>query len=102
MKNNSTHHDEILVIKFQYPSLDLHPLFRLENEVKNLIEKDNLGNYEGNEVEIDGSDAAIFMYGPDAGKMFRSIEPIIKKVSFMKDMKAFVISLGKPDRKLTG
>ena len=42
------------------------------------------GEYDGNEVATDGSDGFLYMYGPDADRLFEVIRPILEACSFMR------------------
>ena len=48
------------------------------------ISEAKAGEYDGNEIAVDGSDGSLFMYGPDADRLLEVIEPIIRASSFMK------------------
>jgi hypothetical protein len=58
--------------------MPLDALFALEDELVALLEGTNLGELDGNEIAIDGSDGRIYLYGPDADALFAAIEPVLK------------------------
>jgi hypothetical protein len=49
-----------------------------------LINAAHAGEYDGNEVATDGSDGFLYMYGPDADRLFEVIRPILEACSFMR------------------
>src|SRR5688572_4211671 len=57
--------------------MPLDALFALEDELVALLEGTNLGELDGNEIAIDGSDGRIYLYGPDADALFAAIEPVL-------------------------
>lgn len=56
----------------------LDPLFALEDELIAALEGKNLGELDGDEIAMDGSDGSIFLYGPDADALFAAIQPVLK------------------------
>ena len=57
---------------------DLAPLFALEDELTKAIEAAGTGEFDGDVIAVDGSDGQLFMYGPDAEKLFASVERILR------------------------
>lgn len=76
--------EHAVVIHFHYGSRDLTSLFALEDKIEDTVAKAHVGEYDGNEVAVDGSDGFLYLYGPDADKLLQAIEPVLEKVSFMK------------------
>lgn len=56
----------------------LDPLFELEDELIAALEGKDLGEVDGHEIAVDGSDGSIFLYGPDADALFAAIQPLLK------------------------
>ena len=73
-----------LIISFNYGRSSLGPLFDLEEQVRAVIEKRQLGEYDGHIIAVDSSDGALFMYGDDPERIYKAIEPILLKSSFMR------------------
>ena len=61
----------------------LNPLFSLEDQLRTAIESGGGGEYDGHEIAMDGSDGTLYMYGPNADKLFEVVEPILRAVPFM-------------------
>ena len=55
-----------------------------ERQLESAITAAQAGEYDGNEVAVDGSDGTLYMYGPDADKLFAAIRPALEACSFMK------------------
>jgi hypothetical protein len=79
--------EHAIIVHFNYGSRDLTRLFALEEKLEAAIAKAGVGEYDGNEVATDGSDGQIYMYGPDADKLFQVVKPILEATSFMRDAK---------------
>lgn len=80
--------EHAVVVHFSYGSKDLSRLFALEEKLESAITKAGVGEYDGNEVAVDGSDGYLYMYGPDADRLFGVVEPILKSTPFMAGAKA--------------
>ncbi|NYZ61749.1 hypothetical protein [Luteimonas deserti] len=80
MSNTPEH---AVIVHFNYGSTDLQRLFALEDELEQAISIADAGEFDGNEVATDGSDGYLYMYGPDADKLFAAVEPVLQSSSFM-------------------
>lgn len=77
--------EHAVIVTFAYiGSTDLDPLFALEPQLKSVIDAAWVGECDGNEVAVDGSDGTLYMYGPDADKFFAVVRPVLEACSFMK------------------
>jgi hypothetical protein len=77
--------EHAVIVTFAYlGSTDLAPLFDLEDQLQEAISSARVGEYDGNEVATDGSDGTLYMYGPDADKLFDAIRSTLEACSFMK------------------
>ena len=77
--------EHAVIVAFAYiGSTDLEPLFALERQLESDIAAATAGEYDGNEIAVDGSDGTLYMYGPDADKLFAAIRPTLEACSFMK------------------
>src|SRR5262245_17778014 len=74
-----------VIVKFDYlGTTDLAPLFALEEKLEAAINAARVGEFDGNEVAADGSDGVLYMYGPDADRLFEVIRPVLEGCSFMR------------------
>ena len=76
--------DQAVIVQFSYGSRDLSPLFELEDRLETAIEAAQAGEYDGNEIAVDGSGGSLYMYGPDADRLAEVILPLLEAVSFMR------------------
>ena len=58
--------EHAMIVKFDYGTTDLGPLFELEDQLETLLEDGKYGEYDGHEIAVDGSDGLLYLYGPDA------------------------------------
>ena len=75
--------EHAVIVHFQYGKTDLQPLFDLEERLEAVINDDGVGELDGNMVAQDGSDAYLYMYGPDADRLFETIRPVLEASDFM-------------------
>lgn len=80
--NNPPEH--AVIIHFQYGSTNLQRLFALENKIEEAIARSQVGELDGNEVAVDGSDGFLYLYGPDADKLFEAIAPALRDAPFLQ------------------
>jgi len=76
--------DHAVIVHFQYGSTDLWRLFALEDELERAIVAAGAGEFDGNEVAADGSDGYLYMYGPDADRLFAAVRPALEASAFMR------------------
>jgi hypothetical protein len=56
----------------------LDPLFELEDQIEKVLEARDVGQLDGHEIAVDGSDGFLFLYGPDADALYAVIEPVLR------------------------
>ena len=81
---------QAVVVHFQYGSTDLSRLFELEKKLETAIGAGKVGEYDGNEMAVDGSDGFLYMYGPDADRLFDVVQPVLESATFMRGAKVTV------------
>lgn len=86
--NESPNPEHAVIVHFGYGSTDLQPLSELEDRLSAAIGEAGVGELDGNEVAADGSDAFLYMYGPDADALFATVRPILEGAVFMKGARA--------------
>jgi hypothetical protein len=82
--------DHAVIVNFQYGSTDLTRIFQLEKLLEDAIEKTHTGEYDGNEIAVDGSDGSLYMYGPDADRLFDVVRPILESTDFIQGAKVLL------------
>lgn len=76
--------EQAVVVHFTYGSTDLSRLFALEERLESVLATSDAGEYDGNEIATDGSDGFLYLYGPDADRLFKVIEPVLRATPFMQ------------------
>lgn len=82
--------DQSVIIYFNYGIESLDPLHQLEDKLRMIIESENVGDYDGHEIAMDDSDGSLYMFGPNAEKLFKAVKPILVSTHFMKDATAYL------------
>ena len=78
--------EEAVIVRFDYGQKDWSPFFEFEKALEEAIAKAGVGEYDGNELAVDGSDGTKYMYGPDADKLFALVRPRLLAASFLKNV----------------
>lgn len=65
-----------------------YDLITLEEKIREVLEKQNLGEYDGD--ESGPGVTKIYLYGPDAEKMFSSLKPVLKNYPLCKNSKVLI------------
>lgn len=68
-------------------------LATIEDRLTEVIERDGLGEFDGNEVGP--TEAILFMYGPDAERLFSGVEQTLRDYPLCKGARV-LIRRGKP------
>lgn len=76
--------EQAVIVRFDYGSINLAPLSALEDRLIAAIEAADVGEFDGNEIAVDGSHGFLYMYGPDANALFATVRPILESTEFMK------------------
>lgn len=79
-----------VIIHFYYGIEELDPLHELEDRLRQVISGQNAGLYDGHEVSVDSIDGFLYMYGPNAETLFKSVLPILRVTDFMKGAIAYL------------
>jgi hypothetical protein len=56
---------------------DLDALIALQEQVAQAIEPDGIGEVDGHEIALDGSEGSLFAYGPDAKAILQAALPVV-------------------------
>ena len=76
--------EHAVIVNFQYGSTDLQRLFDLEENLESTISDAGVGEFDGHDIAQDGSDGYLYMYGPDADKLFEVVKPLLETTDFTK------------------
>ena len=88
--------EHAVIIHFMYGSTDLQSIFALEEKLEEAINSANAGEYDGNEVAVSGEDGYLYMYGPDADRLYEVVQPVLASAEFMNGAKA-TLRYGPPE-----
>jgi hypothetical protein len=88
--------EHAVVVHFSYGSTDLSRLFALEDKLEAAIAEAQAGEFDGDEIAVDGSDGFLYMYGPDGDRLFQVVEPVLRTAPFMNGAKV-KIRYGPPE-----
>ena len=69
--------EQAVIVRFEYGQTSLGPLHELEDRLTTAIESAEVGEFDGDEVATDGSDGTLYMYGPDADRLFEVVQPVL-------------------------
>ncbi len=83
--------EQCLKLTFNYGFDSLDELYRLSDLLKNEIEKNELGDYDGHEIATDLSDGFMYMYGPSAQAIYDCVKPILESTEFLREGSATLI-----------
>ena len=75
--------EEAIIVHFQYGSTNLARLFALEDQIEDALAAASAGELDGHEIAVDGSDGFLYVYGPDADRLFEIMLPILWSSDFM-------------------
>ena len=76
--------EHAVIVYFDYGIEDLEPIFQLGNKLEKIISDNNVGEYDGNEMAMDYSDGSLYMYGPNAEVLFKTIKSTLEETDFLK------------------
>lgn len=76
--------EHAVIVQFQYGSTNLEALFSAEDQLGAAIAAAKVGEMDGHEIAVNGSDGTFYMYGSDADKLFKAVEPVLRTIAFMK------------------
>jgi hypothetical protein len=67
-----------MMVHFDYYPKDRPEIHALEHRLASAIERANAGELGETETHIDGNDGYLYMYGPDADRLYRVTSPILR------------------------
>jgi hypothetical protein len=78
--------EQAVIVRFDYGSKDWKPFFDWEEKFEAAVAAAQVGEYDGNELAVDSSDGMLFLYGPDADKLFAVIRPQLEAATVLKNV----------------
>jgi hypothetical protein len=91
--------EHAVIVEFDYGSTDLGPLFALEKQLERSILAAGVGEFDGNEMAVDGSNGSLWMYGPNADQLFAVVRPVLEQSTAIRNAVA-TLRYGPPKDKV--
>ncbi len=88
--------EHAVIVRFDYGSTDLDPLFAVEDRLEQVISAAAVGEYDGNEVAASGDDGTLYLYGPDADALFAVVKPVLASAACLRNAVA-TLRYGPPE-----
>lgn len=82
MTNQSSAQHSV-IIHFNYGIDSLDPLHQLGRKLDRIIKAKNVGEYDGHEIAMDSSHGFLYLYGPNAETLFKTVLPTLQATDFM-------------------
>lgn len=76
--------EHAIIIHFNYGINSLDPLHVLGYKLEDILRTSNVGEFDGHEIAMDDSDGFLYLYGPNAETLFKTIKTTLEETSFMK------------------
>ena len=70
--------EHAVIVHLATKGAQLRDVFALEERLTAAIENAGAGEFDGNEIAVDGSEVVLYAYGSDADRLYAAIEPVIK------------------------
>jgi hypothetical protein len=77
--------EQAVLVHFEYGSTDWTPFFAFEKKLQERVDVSGVGDYDGNELATSGVDGYLYMYGPDADKLYAVAEPLLRSCALLKN-----------------
>ena len=67
--------EHAVIVHFNYGLTDLRPLLEAEKRLTDAIALAGVGEFDGDEIAVNLSDGSLYMYGPDADRLYTAMRP---------------------------
>ncbi|NML34200.1 hypothetical protein HHL14_25640 [Paraburkholderia sp. G-4-1-8] len=74
-----------MTVHFDYYPQDRPRIGALEHQLRHVIRRAGVGELGDSELHADGNDGYLYMYGPDADRLYAVTSPILQSSRLMKD-----------------
>ena len=74
--------EHAVIVHFAYGSTDLGVLFALEDTLEQSLSAAGAGEFDGHDLAVNGSDGYLYMYGPDADRLFDAVKSVLESCPF--------------------
>jgi hypothetical protein len=79
-----------VIISFEYGNADWDPFYDWEDELRELLSENPIGEWDGHALNDDDTDGILFLYGRNAEELFKLVKPVLEKADFMKTATALL------------
>ena len=76
---NASPSEQAVLIHISTSGVDPRHVFNVEDDLTASVDGQGLGEVDGNDVALDGSEVIYYIYGPDADAIFAAVEPVIRR-----------------------
>ena len=73
-----------VIITFNYDIDRLEPIHELGAKLRTILCDENIGEYDGHELAMDDSHGSLYMYGPNAERLFKAVKTTLEATDFLK------------------
>ncbi len=77
--------EQCVIVNFKDFKQNTDEVFDLQDRLTEAVESAGIGECDGNELAVDGSDGSYFFYGPDADRIAWAILPLLKESAACRD-----------------
>ena len=81
--NTAKPDEQAVILTICGPQLELDDINGLEERLIEIVSENGVGEVDGHDIAMDGSDANLYLYGPSADKLFSVIEKVLRDSSFV-------------------
>jgi len=79
--------EQAVIVHFEHTG-DWADFFEWEPKIEKAVKGSHAGDYDGNELAVNGSDGKIYMYGPSADQLLMVARPYLQAATFLKNKMA--------------
>jgi hypothetical protein len=90
LENTEREYKQSVLINFYYGYEGLEELHNLESKLRILLYNKGIGELDGHEINMDGSDGTLFLYGHNAEELFKTIHPLLLQTPWMKKAEVYL------------
>jgi hypothetical protein len=77
---------QAVIVHFDNPSKDWSQFHEFEKSLRDAITQSGAGEYNGNALATDGTNGALYFFGPDADKLFLVIKAQLLAAPFLRNV----------------
>lgn len=76
--------EQAVIVRFAPVPRNLDGLYRLEDQLTDVLGRSGYGEYDGHDIALDGRDGYLYFYGPDADRILAAVQPLLRATSFLR------------------